>query len=163
MNILDTIKRALRLDMTLYPEVEQKFEYHKQAIIIIIIISLFSSVGTTGLSISNIIFGFIYELLACAFWVGIIVIIALKVLDIRAVPLILARCIAIALSPLLLMLLALIPYIGAYLAIAGIILSIISVFRVVRDLLEIEHLMALMLSMIGSIPYIVVNFYLGYQ
>ncbi len=163
MNIINTIKRAIRLDISLYSEIEKKYEYHKQAIIIVIVAALLSSIGTGGLDVVDIIFGFIYELLTLVFWIGVIVVLAVKILDIRSEPISLARCIAIALSPLLFMILTLIPYIGAYLAILSIIYSIISVYKAVQVLLELEPLMALMLSMTGSIPFIVVNFYLGYQ
>jgi hypothetical protein len=88
---------------------------------------------------------------------------AFKVLDIRITPINFARCIAIALFPLLLMILVIIPYVGIYLAIIGIILSILSVFKVVKELLDVELALALVLAMIGSLPFILVNFYLIYQ
>jgi len=88
---------------------------------------------------------------------------AFKVLDIRITPINFARCIGIALFPLLLMIFVLIPYIGIYLAIIGIVLSILSVFKVVKEHLEIEFGLALVLTMIGAIPFILLNFYLVYQ
>ena len=88
---------------------------------------------------------------------------AFKVLDIRIKPINFARCIGIALFPLMLMILILIPYIGIYLAIIGIILAILSVFKLIIDQLELELGLALVLSMIGSMPFILLNFYLIYQ
>jgi hypothetical protein len=163
MKIINTIKRAVRLDSTLYSEIEQKYEYNSQAIVVVILASLFSAVGIQGLDIFGIITSFVYELLSCGFWIGIIVIMAFKVLDIRITPINFARCIAIALFPLLLMILVIIPYVGIYLAIIGIILSILSVFKVVKELLDVELALALVLAMIGSLPFILVNFYLIYQ
>jgi len=163
MKIIKTIKRALHFDSTLYSEIEQKDEYNIQAILVVVLVSIIPAVAIQGFDVFEIIISFIYELLSCIFWIGIIVVMAFKVLDIRITPINFARCIGIALFPLLLMIFVLIPYIGIYLAIIGIVLSILSVFKVVKEHLEIEFGLALVLTMIGAIPFILLNFYLIYQ
>ena len=100
MKIIKTIKRALHFDSTLYPEIEQKDEYNIQAILVVILASLFPAVAIQGFDVFEIIISFIYELLSCIFWIGIIVVMAIKVLDIRIVPINFASCIGIALFPL---------------------------------------------------------------
>jgi hypothetical protein len=60
MKIINTIKRAVRLDSTLYSEIEQKYEYNSQAIVVVILASLFSAVGIQGLDIFGIITSFVY-------------------------------------------------------------------------------------------------------
>jgi len=163
MKIIDTIKRAAHLDSTLYSEIEEKYEYNNQAISLVILASLLSAVATGRFDIFEIIITFVYELLACGFWIGIIVLIAYKVLDIRIKPVNFARCIGIALFPLLLMILFLVPYIGVYLVVIAVLLSILSVFIAVKELLEVEFGLAIVLAMIGSLPFVLVNFNLIYQ
>ncbi|NIP39468.1 MAG: hypothetical protein GWO07_13560 [Candidatus Dadabacteria bacterium] len=163
LNIIDTIKRAVRYDGTLYPEIEEKEEYNNQAILVIVLASLLSAIGIEGMDITGIIISFILELICCAFWVGIITAMVFKVLQVRIDPVNFARCIGIALFPLMLMILAIIPYIGAYLAIASIIIAIISVIRVVIELTELEVGLSVVLAMTGSIPFIIMTFYLTYE
>ena len=163
LNILYTIKRAARFDNTLYSEIEEKEDYNNQAILIVVLASLLAAVGTSGFDIFGIIISFILELIVCAVWIGVIVAMVFKVLEVRIEPINLARCLGISLFPLMLMLLIIVPYIGTYIAIIGIILAIIYVFFTVKYLTELEPGLSLLLSMIGSIPYMVLNFYLSYQ
>ena len=114
MKIIKTIKRALHFDSTLYSEIEQKDEYNIQAILVVVLASIIPAVAIQGFDVFAILLSLIYELLSCILWIGIIVVMAFKVLDIRITPINFARCIVIALFPWLFRILVLIPDIGIY-------------------------------------------------
>lgn len=163
LNILNTIKRSIHFDKNLELEIEDKEEYNNQAILITVLASLFAAIGIEGTNIFGVIISTIIELIACAFWIAVIVVMVFKILEVRIIPIVLARLIGISLYPLMLMLFAFVPYIGTYIAIIGIILAIITVSLTIRSHTELEPGLSLALSMIGSIPFIVLNFYLSYQ
>lgn len=163
MQILDTLKRAVRMDSTLYTEIEENEQYNNQAVIICILSALFVSIAANGFDIFGIITSLIFELIGIGIWVTLIVLLAFKLLQVRIIPINFGRCIAIALFPLMLMILMIVPYIGIYLGMIAIILAVISAFFVVREQLEVEPVLAASLSLTGAIPFIIINLYMFYK
>jgi len=157
MIIIETIKKALKLDSDLYLKVERDISYHNIAITILVMVCLMSAIGFKGTDILGLILTIFYVAIAIIAWMAIIIVISSKLINIRIEPKDLARCLGIAFSPMIFNILNLIPIAGLYFSIIVYIWTIVSVTFTIKNVLDQDISSAFILSALASIPYFIIR------
>jgi hypothetical protein len=157
MTLVQKMIRAARLDIELYEEVEKDQEATRQAFLVVLIAGICGGIGTMGVAEgTGLIKGLLSEVIGWLLWSGIIFLTAI-LLNRRLELGELVRCLGFAYSPHALNILGFIPIIG-FLIFGVVFLWGLAAFVVaVRQALDCETGMALLIVILSSIPYVIIR------
>ena len=168
MSILTRMIRAAKLDVSLYEEVEKDTTATKQALLVVVIASICSGIGTAiggqmstgvGGGIFGLVVGIISALVGWLIWSFITYFIGTRLFKgpkTEATYSQLLRCIGFSDSPRVLAILGFIPVIGGIIAIAAMIWSLIAMVIAVRQALDFTTGRAVATCIVGFIVLIII-------
>lgn len=163
--MIDRILRAIRLDPTLYREVADDDQFNTEAIVIVVVVAVLSSLGT-GFGARRFLIGFVAELansilLGWLLWAAVSYFIG-AALGGRSSVSEMARTLAYANTPRFIALLGFIPCLGPVLRLAAWILGIAAGVIAIRESMEFDTMKAVVTAVVGLIFYVVANILIGF-
>ena len=173
MGILDRMVRAAKLDVSLYEEVEKDAAATNQAILVVIVTSICSGVGTAigghlragpGGFLLGLVVGIISALVGWLIWSFITYFVGTKVFkgpQTEATYGQLLRCIGFSDSPRALAILSFIPVLGGIVAFVAMIWSLVAMVIAVRQALDFTTGRAVATCIIGFIALVVISAVVG--
>ena len=173
MSILDRMIRAAKLDVSLYEEVEKDAAATNQAILVVIITSICSGIGTAigghmrtgpGGFIFGLVVGIISALVGWLIWSFITYFIGTRVFkgpQTEATYSQLLRCIGFSDSPRALAILSFIPVLGGIAAFVAMIWSLVAMVIAVRQALDFTTGRAIATCIIGFIALVIISAIVG--
>jgi hypothetical protein len=173
MEIVNRMIRAAKLDVSLYEEVEKDTKATNQALLVVVIASICSGIGSAiaggmiggmGTIVSGLIIGAITALIAWLIWSFLTYIIGTRVFkgpETKATYGELLRCIGFSDSPGVLAILIFIPIIGAIIAFIAMIWSLVAMVIAVRQALDFSTGRAIATCIVGFIIMILITTIIG--
>ncbi len=173
MGILDRMIRAAKLDVSLYEEVEKDVAATNQAILVVVITSICSGIGTAigghmraglGGFIFGLVVGIISALVGWLIWSFITYFIGTRVFrgpQTEATYGQLLRCIGFSDSPRALAILSFVPVLGGIAAFAAMVWSLVAMVIAVRQALDFTTGRAIATCIIGFIALIIISAIVG--
>jgi len=173
MAVLDRMVRAARLDVSLYEEVEKDAAATNQAILVVVITSICSGIGTAigehlRIGPSGLIFGLgvgiVSALVGWLIWSFITYFIGTRIFkgpQTEATYGQLLRCIGFSDSPRALAILSFIPVLGGIVAFVAMIWSLVAMVIAVRQALDFTTGRAVATCIVGFIALVVISAIVG--
>ncbi len=168
MSLLNRMIRAARLDSSLYEEVEKDTTASSQAMMVVIIASIASGIGSAiaghlagglGLLIGGLILGVITALIGWLIWSYITYIIGTRIFkgpETKATYGELFRCIGFSYSPNVIAILSFIPALGSIIAFIALIWALAAMVIAVRQALDFTTGRAIATCIVGFIVMLVI-------
>ena len=165
-DFVDRAIRAAKLDVTLYEEVEADENAISQALIVVVLASVASGIGMIGKAGAIGIFtGTLMHLIGWFVWAFVIFFVGTKLMpepETKSNMGELLRTIGFASSPLILNVIAFIPYLGGLIRFGTGIWALVAMVIAVRHALDYKTTgKAVLVCIIGLIPYLIVLFILA--
>jgi len=163
--MLDRIIRVIRLDQTVFAEIEKDENATVQAFIIVLVTSFLSALGS-GFGAMNRFFlaflgTFVMGIIGWVLWSFITLWIGTKLYDGKSDLTEMMRNIGYANAPRLLGLFAFIPCVGPLISLAGAILSLVAAFYGIRQALELDTTKTIATVVIGWVVVLVISLIVG--
>lgn len=169
--MINRVLRAVRLDKTLYAEVESNTALTQEAIIIVVIAAALSGIGSFlgaligpqqfGAAFLGLIVGIVVAIVGYFIWAFLTFFVGTKLFQGTADYGELQRTLGYAYAPTALGLLSFIPCVGALFALAGFVWSLVCGFIAVREALDFDAGKAALTVIIGWIIWIVISIIIG--
>ncbi len=168
MGLVDRMVRAAKLDVSLYEEVEKDVAATNQALLVVVIASICSGIGSaiggqmaSGLGglVVGLVVGAITALIGWLIWSFITYFIGTKVFkgpQTEATYGQLLRCIGFSDSPLTLSILSFIPLVGGLISFVASIWALVAMIIAVRQALDFSTLRAVGTCIVGFIVLIII-------
>ena len=158
MSLVNKMIRAAKLDVLLYEEVEKDIEATKEAFLVVLIVGLCSVIGGVGfLGAKGIIIGIVSEIIGWLLWSTIIYLIGVKIFKHTSDMGELLRRLGFAFSPRVLSILDIIPVIGFIIFIITLIWTLLAFVIAARQALDCGTGRAILIVILGSIPYFIIH------
>jgi hypothetical protein len=169
MGILDRMIRAAKLDVSLYEEVEKDAAATNQALLVVVITSICSGIGTAissgaGGFVFGLFAGVVSALVGWLIWSFITYFIGTRIFkgpQTEATYGQLLRCIGFSDSPRALAILSFIPVLGGIVAFVAMIWSLVAMVVAVRQALDFTTGRAVVTCVVGFIALIVISAVVG--
>ena len=173
MEIVNRMIRAAKLEVSLYEEVEKDPNATNQALIVVVIASICSGIGSAiagtmiggaGAIISGLIIGAITALIGLLIWSFLTYIIGTRIFKgpkTKATYGELIRCVGFSYSPSVLAILIFIPIIGPVIAFIAMIWSLVAMVIGVRQALDFSTGRAIATCIVGFIVMVVIFSIIG--
>jgi hypothetical protein len=172
MGILERMIRAAKLDASLYEEVEKDTTATNQAILVVVIVSIFTgiggAIGSRTLGLGGLVFGLvagtIVALIGWFIWSFITYLIGTRVFKgpkTKATYGELLRCIGFSYSPGTLRILGFIPIIGGIIIVLALIWSLVAMVIAVRQALDFSTGRAIATCIVGFIVLVIISAAVG--
>ncbi len=170
LGILDRMIRAARLDVSLYEEVEKDEAATNQAVLVVIITSICSGIGTAigargpGGLVLGLVAGIISALVGWLIWSFITYFVGTKVFkgpQTEATYGQLLRCVGFSDSPRAIAILSFIPVLGGIIAFVAMIWSLVAMVIAVRQALDFTTGRAVATCIVGFIALVVISAIVG--
>ena len=168
--MVDRMKRAVMLDATLYAEVEENANLNKEALLIVVMVSV---AGGLGALIGGLIGGEIGGALLSALvtvvmgvvnyyiWAYVTYFVGTRFFGGTADPGEMLRVLGYAHTPQLLSLLSFIPCVGPIISLAAMVLSLIATVIALREALDFDTGKAIITGVIGWVIIVVITMIVG--
>ncbi|MGQ0792680.1 MAG: YIP1 family protein [Deltaproteobacteria bacterium] len=159
MSLIDKMIRAAKLDVSLYEEVERDESATKQALMVVVLGSICSGIGSIGaLGTKGLVTGVVSGIVGWVLWSLIIFLIGVKALKHTSDMGELLRCLGFAFAPNILSIVGIVPVIGGLARFAVSIWVLVAFIVAVRQALDCETGRAILVSVIGFIIFMVISF-----
>ena len=158
--MLDRVLRVIKLDQTVFGEVEKDESATAEAFIIVLVTSFLSALGSgfaSGRFFPSFIGTFIMGILGWVIWSVITLWVGTKLYNGQADLGEMLRTIGYANAPRLLGFFAWIPCVGWIISLAGAILSLVAGFYAIREALELDTTQTIATVVIGWVVVFVIN------
>jgi hypothetical protein len=168
--MVDRVIRAVRLDKDFYNEAEQDTSLDQEALLVVIIVSLASAVGSfiqgiiggePGAALLSAILTVIIGVGGYYLWAYITLLVGTRFFEGDADFGEMKRTLGYASAPRLLGLLSFIPCIGAIFALAGFVLSLVAAVIAIREAMDFDTGKAVVTAIIGWAIVLVVSIIVG--
>ena len=154
MNFFQTILRSIVFDKSVYNEAKLNSAYNSYAVLIIVLASICTGVGTHNLTDDSSIFrGLIFSLIGWLIWTTIIYLIGNKLFNITSDFSNLSRCLALAYSPSILNIFGIINVALVPIFTLTALWTVTSFIYGVKQAYETTVFRAFAISIIGLVPY----------
>ena len=170
--MIDRMKRAVMLDAKLYEEVETDTSLNQEALTVVIIVAVASSIGGFIGSLINPAVGFGGAILSLVItliltvvnyyiWSYVTYFVGTNLFGGTADPGEMLRVLGYAQTPQLLGLLSFIPCVGPFIGLAGSILALIAAVIGIREALDFDLTKAILTTVIGWVVILIVGSIIG--
>lgn len=156
--IVARLTRMVKLDFTVFPEIEQDEAATTEAAVIVLVTSLIGALGLIGAGFWRFLLQFVISVgVGWLLWSYITLIVGTRLFGGSATFWGMARTLGYASAPGILRLLGFIPIIGWLFSLAAWVLSLILGFYAVRETLELTTEKALLTVIIGWVVMVVIS------
>lgn len=158
--ILNRLIRMVKFDNKVYEEIENDQEANMEALVVVLVASLLAAVGaavaqgSVGAFFASLISG---VLLNWLLWSWVTMFIGTKLFQGQTTFWEMARTLGYANAPVALGILALIPCLGPFIGLVGLVLAVVFGFFAVREALDLTTEKAIITVIIGWVILVVVN------
>ena len=152
-SLMDRMKGAAMLDIDTFEAVEHDTGATLQAAMVVVLASVAGAVGSWNLGIGSALGAAVASLLSWGVWAGVTYLIGDKLLGGTATWGELLRTIGFAYSPAVLLVLAILPVVGAAISVVVAIWVLIAVVIAIRQALDFSTSKAVLTAVLGWLPY----------
>ena len=161
MNIFKIIAKAIKFDSSVYLLAKENKSYTKYSLLIVLLASLCTGIGTSALTeTTSILKEIIFSLIGWILWSFIIFIVGTKIFDYKSTFQELLRTLGIAYSPGVINILGVISSISLTVVAVSLLWTILSFIFSVKETLRCSALKAILISISGFIPYLIIKFFI---
>jgi hypothetical protein len=162
--IIGRVIRIIKLDQTVWPEIEHDEEANTEAAVVVVVAALLGAIGSliAGTGFGGAIIALILGvLLNWLLWSWVTMFVGTRLFKGEATFWEMARMVGYANAPQALGLFAFIPCVGAIIALIAFVLSLVIGFFAVREALDLPTEKAILTIIIGWVVIVIVNVILG--